>query len=71
MKNTGSNRQIRGVVSAIMGGVSAAAMCTPLFAQTAPAAANTSDDQLQEVTVTSRAPRVTFESQVLNGQQYS
>jgi TonB-dependent receptor len=52
MKNTGSNRQIRGVVSAIMGGVSAAAMCTPLFAQTAPAADNNSDDQLQEVTVT-------------------
>ena len=49
-----SNRQIRGVVHAILGGVSAAAVCTPLFAQTAPpaTAATSSDDQLQEVVVT-------------------
>ncbi|HTC51751.1 MAG TPA: TonB-dependent receptor [Steroidobacteraceae bacterium] len=54
MKNSSSNRQVRGVVHAILGGVSAAAVCTPLFAQTAPAPASTtpSDDQLQEVTVT-------------------
>ncbi|HEY4338743.1 MAG TPA: TonB-dependent receptor plug domain-containing protein, partial [Steroidobacteraceae bacterium] len=53
MKNTSSNRQIRGVVSAILGSVSSAAICTPLFAQTAPAANNTqSTDQLQEVVVT-------------------
>ncbi len=54
MKNTSSNRQIRGVVSAIMGGVSAAAMCAPLFAQTAPAGTTPTppSDELQEVTVT-------------------
>jgi iron complex outermembrane receptor protein len=54
VKNTSSNRQIRGVVHAILGGVSAAAVCTPLFAQTAPAPASTTppEDQLQEVTVT-------------------
>ncbi|HEV2702672.1 MAG TPA: TonB-dependent receptor plug domain-containing protein, partial [Steroidobacteraceae bacterium] len=48
-----SNRQIRGVVHAILGGVSAAAVCTPLFAQTAPpASATSSDEPLQEVVVT-------------------
>ncbi len=54
MKNTSSNRQVRGVVHAILGGVSAAAACSPLFAQTAPAPATTppADDQLQEVVVT-------------------
>src|ERR1700677_2031230 len=47
-------RQIRGVVHAILGGVSAAAVCTPLFAQTTPPPATppASNDQLQEVTVT-------------------
>ena len=54
MKNTSSNRQIRGVVRAVLGGVSTAAVCTPLFAQTAPPAspAQSGDDQLQEVVVT-------------------
>src|ERR1700733_15655567 len=50
-----SNRQIRGVVRAVLGGVSTAAACTtPLFAQTAPPASTTppTDDQLQEVVVT-------------------
>jgi iron complex outermembrane receptor protein len=54
VKNTSSNGQIRGVVHTILGGMSAAAVCTPLFAQTAPPATTTpaSDDQLQEVVVT-------------------
>ncbi|HTB68435.1 MAG TPA: TonB-dependent receptor [Steroidobacteraceae bacterium] len=54
MKNISSNRQIRGVVRAVLGGVSTAAVCTPLFAQTAPPAATpqSGDDQLQEVVVT-------------------
>ncbi len=54
MKNISSNRQIRGVVSAILGGVSTAAVCTPLFAQTAPAGTTPTppSDELQEVTVT-------------------
>ena len=42
--------QIRRVVHAILGGVSTAAACTPLFAQTAPAAdTSQSSDELQEV----------------------
>src|SRR5580698_7504533 len=46
-------QQIRGVVSAVLCAVATAAMCTPLFAQTAPAASTSpSSDQLQEVTVT-------------------
>lgn len=53
MKNSGSNNQIRGVVRAILGGVSATAMSAPLLAQTAPAADQpASGDQLQEVVVT-------------------
>jgi iron complex outermembrane receptor protein len=53
VKNISSNRQIRGVVRAVLGGVSTAAVCTPLFAQTAPPADTTQPtDQLQEVTVT-------------------
>jgi iron complex outermembrane recepter protein len=54
VKNTSSNRQVRGVVHTILGGVSAAAVCTPLFAQTTPPPATppASNDQLQEVTVT-------------------
>ncbi len=54
MKNISSNRQIRGVVRAVLGGVSTAAVCTPLFAQTAPPASTPqpTDDQLQEVVVT-------------------
>jgi iron complex outermembrane recepter protein len=53
VKNMSSNRQIRGVVRAVLGGVSTAAVCTPLFAQTAPPADTTQPtDQLQEVTVT-------------------
>ena len=51
-----SNIQIRRVVRAVMGGVSTAAMCTPLFAQTAPPASTTATpppaDELQEVVVT-------------------
>jgi iron complex outermembrane receptor protein len=48
-----SNRQIRGVVRTVLGGVSAAAMCTPLFAQTTPPAdASAPADELQEVVVT-------------------
>ena len=47
-----SNRQIRGVVHAILGGVSSAAVCTPLFAQTAPAASAAPTEELQEVVVT-------------------
>jgi iron complex outermembrane recepter protein len=43
---------IRGVVRTILSGVSTAAVCTPLFAQTAPQATTTSSDDLQEVTVT-------------------
>ena len=47
------NRQIGGVVRSILGGVSSAAMCTPLFAQTAPAGSTPpSGDELQEVVVT-------------------
>jgi len=46
------NRQISGVVRGVLGGVSSAAMCTPLLAQTAPATAPPGDDQLQEVVVT-------------------
>jgi iron complex outermembrane recepter protein len=46
------NRQIGGVVRSILGGVSSAAMCTPLFAQTAPTSAPPSGDELQEVVVT-------------------
>jgi iron complex outermembrane recepter protein len=54
VKNTSPNRQIHRVVHAILGGVSAAAVCTPLFAQTTPPPTTppASDDQLQEVTVT-------------------
>jgi iron complex outermembrane receptor protein len=54
VKNTSSNRQIRGVVRAVLGGVSTAAVCTPLFAQTAPPATTPQpgDEQLQEVVVT-------------------
>src|ERR1700733_4083623 len=49
-----SNKRIRGVVRAILSCVSAAAMCTPLFAQTAPAnpTASPAGDELQEVVVT-------------------
>jgi iron complex outermembrane recepter protein len=47
------NRQIGGVVRGILGGVSSAAMCTPLLAQTAPSSSTTqSGDELQEVVVT-------------------
>jgi iron complex outermembrane receptor protein len=54
VKNISSNRQIRGVVRAVLGGVSTAAVCTPLFAQTAPPTSTpqSGDDQLQEVVVT-------------------
>jgi iron complex outermembrane receptor protein len=45
-------QQVRGVVRAILGGVSTAAVCTPLFAQTAPAPTAAPADELQEVTVT-------------------
>ncbi|HTV78160.1 MAG TPA: TonB-dependent receptor [Steroidobacteraceae bacterium] len=47
------NSQISGVVRGVLG-VSTAAMCTPLLAQTAPPASDTSQsgDQLQEVVVT-------------------
>jgi TonB-dependent receptor len=44
---------IRGVVRAVLSAVASAAICTPLFAQTAPAASTApSSDELQEVTVT-------------------
>ncbi len=47
-----SNRQIRGVVHTILG-VSAAAACTPLYAQTAPASTTAQpSEELQEVVVT-------------------
>ena len=50
-----SNKQIRGVVRAVLGGVSTAAVCTPLWAQTAPPATTTAQptEELQEVVVTS------------------
>ena len=54
MKNSGSNNQIRTVVHAILGGVSAAASA-PLFAQNAAAAATDTQgtgEQLQEVVIT-------------------
>jgi len=54
VKNTDSNRQIRAVVHAILGGVSATAVSAPLLAQTAPAADQSAQggQQLQEVVVT-------------------
>ena len=53
MKNTGSNNQIRTVVHAILGGVSAAASA-PLFAQSAAAQATDTQGagELQEVVIT-------------------
>src|ERR1700722_6798950 len=50
-----SNKPIRRVVHAILWGLSTAATCSPLWAQTAPAngtAASSPTDELQEVTVT-------------------
>src|SRR5580698_535694 len=49
-----SNKRIRSVVRAILCGLSTAAMCSPLFAQTAPqsTAAAPPGDELQEVIVT-------------------
>ena len=55
MKNTSSNKQIRGAVRVILGGVSAAAVSAPLLAQNAPAGTATAQapqEELQEVVVT-------------------
>jgi iron complex outermembrane recepter protein len=53
VKNTGSNKQIRAAVRAIVSGVSAAAASAPLFAQSAPATGQSAQpDQLQEVVIT-------------------
>ncbi len=51
-KTQRSATQVQGVVRVILGGVSSAAVCTPLLAQTAPPADTAPSEELQEVIVT-------------------